>query len=85
MVVDQLCAGYNTPHKKLPNQSEVDSLNFDEFMSRHQIQYEKEFLCRMVEYLNNITPQLLDGSHTESNKTKYLRNAVLARSGLLIF
>ena len=31
----------------------------------------------MVEYLNNITPQLVDGFHTESNKTSYIHNVVL--------
>ena len=33
----------------------------------------------MVEYLNNITPQLVDGFHTESNKIKYLHDAVLGK------
>ena len=70
MIVDKLRARYNTPHRKLSLQSEVDSLDFDEFMTRHQIQYEKECLPRMVEYLNNITPQLVDGFHTESNKIR---------------
>ena len=32
---------------------------------------------RMVECLNNIKLQLVDGFCTESNKTRYLRNAVL--------
>ena len=40
MGVDKLRARYNTPHKKLSPQSEVDSLNLDEFMARHQIQDE---------------------------------------------
>ena len=31
----------------------------------------------MAEYLNNITPKLLDGFHTESKKIKYLSNAIL--------
>ena len=30
-----------------------------------------------VEYLDNITLQLVDGFHTEKNKITYLRNAVL--------
>ena len=77
MVVDKLCARYSTQHRKLPLQSEVDSLNYDDFMARHQIQYEKEFLRRTVEYLNNNTTQLVDGFHTESNKTRFLLNAVL--------
>ena len=58
MAVNKLRAGYNTPNRKLSLQSEVDSLNFDEFTTRHQIQDEKECLHRMVEYLNTITPQL---------------------------
>ena len=31
----------------------------------------------MVESLNNMTPQLVDGFHTESNMIRYLRNAEL--------
>ena len=68
---------YNTPHRKLSLQSEVDSLNFDDFMVRHLIQNEKEHLRQMVEYLNNITRQLVDGLHTESNKIRYRFNAFL--------
>ena len=33
----------------------------------------------MVEYLNNITPHAVDGFHTELNKIRYLRNAVLGK------
>ena len=68
MVVDKLHARYNTPHRKLSFQSKVDSLNFDEFVARHQIQDEIECLRPMVKYHNNTTPQILDGFHTESNK-----------------
>ena len=82
MVVDKLRARHDTPHRKLSLQSEIDSLNFDEFMARHQIQDEKELLRRMVEYLNNITPQLVDCFYTESNKMRYLRNAVLGKKWL---
>ena len=48
-------------------------------MARHQIQDEEESLCRMVEYLNNITTQLLDDFHNESNKIRHLRNAVFGK------
>ena len=48
MVVDKLHARYNTLHRKLSLHSEVDSLNFDEFTARHQIQDEKERLHRGV-------------------------------------
>ena len=48
-------------------------------MAPYQIQDEKEYLRRMVEHLNNITPQLVDGFYTESNKIRYLRNAVLEK------
>ena len=34
-VVDKLRARYNTPHRKLSLQSEVDSLTFDDFMARY--------------------------------------------------
>ena len=76
-VVDRLCARYNLPHRKVSLQSEVDSLNFADFMVRHHMQDEKERLGRIVEYLNKITPQLVNDFHTESNKIRYLRNAVL--------
>ena len=79
MVVDRLRARYNTPHRKLSLQSEVYSLNLDDFMVRHQIQDEKECLRRMVEYLDNNIPQLVDCFHTESNKIRYLRKAVLGK------
>ena len=55
VVVDKLCARRNTPKRKLSLQSEVNPLNFDEFMVNHQIQNEKEYLRRIVKYLNNIT------------------------------
>ena len=65
MIVDKLRARYNTRHMKLSLHSEVDSLNLDEFMARHQIQYKKEYLCPMVKCFNNIAPKLVDGFHTE--------------------
>ena len=79
MVADKLRARYNTLHRKLPLQSEVDSLDFDDFMARHPIQDEKECLRRVDEYINNITSKLVDGFHSESNKIKCLRNAVLGK------
>ena len=48
-------------------------------MLRNQIQDEKECLRRMVEYLNNITSQLVDSFHTESNKIRHLLNSVLGK------
>ena len=48
-------------------------------MARHQIQDEKDCLHLMVEYLNNITSQLVDSFHTESSKIRYLRNAVFGK------
>ena len=44
-----------------------------------QMQNEKNVPRSIVEYLNNITPQLVEGFHTESNKIRYLRNAVLGK------
>ena len=79
MFIDKLGARYNTPHRKLSLRSEVYSFNFDDFMARQQIQDEKEFLCCTADYLKNITPQLVDGFHTESNKIRYLRSAVLGK------
>ena len=78
IVVDKLRARYNTPYRYLSLQSEFHSLNFGEFMARIRIQDGKELLRRMVEYLNNITPQLVYSFHTESNKIRYLHNAVLS-------
>ena len=78
-VIDKLCVKYHTPHRKLSLQSEVDFLSFDEFMARYQIQDEKDCLRRMVEYLNNVTPQFVDDSHTESNKIRCLRDRVLRK------
>ena len=68
MVVDKLSIGCNTLLRKLSLQSEIDSLNFDESIVRHQIQDENECLRQMVEYLNNIIQQLVGGIHTESNR-----------------
>ena len=64
MVFDKLSARYNTTHRKLYLQSAVDSLYFNEFTARDQIQSEKESLRRMVEYHINIIPQLVDGFRT---------------------
>ena len=48
-------------------------------MTRHQVKDEKECLRRMDEYLNNITPQQVDGFCTESNKIRHLRNAEIGK------
>ena len=56
MVFDKLHARFNTTYRKLSLQPEIDSLNIDDFMVRHQIQDEKECLRDMAEYFNNITP-----------------------------
>ena len=77
MVVDKLRARYNTSYRNSSLQSEVDSLSFHDFMVHHQIQHEKECLRRIIEYLNNITPQIVDDFQTESNKIRYLRDAGL--------
>ena len=84
MAVDKLRARYNPPHVKLSFQSEVQSLNFDDFIVRHQIQHEKECLRRIVEYLNNITPKLVDGFHSESNKKDIFGMLYLAGNGKLL-
>ena len=33
----------------------------------------------MVEYLNHVTPQLVDGFHSESNEIRNLRKAVIGK------
>ena len=48
-------------------------------MPQHQIQDEKECLRRVVEYLNQVASQPMDGHCTESNRIRYLRNAVLGK------
>ena len=48
-------------------------------MACHQIRDEKEGLRLIVKCLKNITPRLVEGLHTESNKIRYLRNAVLGK------
>ena len=48
-------------------------------MTRHQIKDEKECLNCMIEYLNNIARQLVDGFHTESNKIRHLRKSILGK------
>ena len=79
MIVDRQPTRYKAPHRRVYLQLEVDFLNFDEFLARHLIKDEKECLCSMVEYLNNIKPQLVDGSHIGSNKITYLRYAFLGK------
>ena len=78
-VFDKLCTRYNTPHRKISLQSEVESLSLDDFMIHHQVHDKKEFLHHIVEYPNNITQQLVDGFHTESNQVRYLCNAVTGK------
>ena len=78
-VVDKLRTRYNKTHRKLSLQSEVDSLTFEDFMAHQQIRDEKECLRRIVEYLNKITSQLVDGFHSVSSKIQYLRNGVLRK------
>ena len=56
MLVHKLRVRYKTPYRNLFLQSEVDYLNFDEFMACHQVQDEKECLCQMAQYFNNFTP-----------------------------
>ena len=56
MIVDIIRARYNTSQRGISLQSEVDSLSFDEFMARHQIQDEQKCIRWMVEYLNKNIP-----------------------------
>ena len=76
-LVDKLHTRYNTPNGKFSVQLEDDSLNFDRFMTYYQIKDDKECLRYMVKYLNNITPQLVDGFRTKSNKVRYLGDSIL--------
>ena len=62
-------------YRNLSLQLEVISLNFNDFM----VHDEKYSLHRMVCYLNNITPHLVAGFHTESNMIRYHFNAVLSK------
>ena len=48
-------------------------------MSRHQIQDETECIHHMVEYLNNITQQLVNNFHIESNNIRCLFNELLGK------
>ena len=48
-------------------------------MERNQIQDEKENLRRIVEYLNKITAQPVDGFYIESIKIRYLHKGVLGK------
>ena len=65
MVVDKLRARWNRSNKKSSFQSEVYYQKFDEFVIRSQVQEMKERLRGIDEYLNSITPQLVDIFHTE--------------------
>ena len=40
-IFNKLRTRYNTPHRNLSLQSEVDSLKYDEFMARHKIRDEQ--------------------------------------------
>ena len=84
MVVDKQRARYNTLHMNLSLQSEVESLNLDGLIPRHQIRDKEEFLHRRVEYLDIITPQHVNDFHIESNKIRYLRNAVICKKWVLL-
>ena len=54
-VVDRLCSRYNAAHCKLILQSETGSLPFDDFVTCHEIPYEKECLRQLIEYQNYFT------------------------------
>ena len=81
MVVDKQSARYNTPHRKLSLQSELDSLTFDDFRACYQIQCEKVCLRSMVKYIDNIKSQLVDCFNTESNKTNISAMLYLGGNG----
>ena len=53
-------------------------------MPFHQMQDKKECLQRMVEYLDNITLQLVNAFHNESNKIRYPYNSVFGKKWVTI-
>ena len=69
-VSEKLLERYNTPHYKIIFQSDIESLSFDDFMARNQIGDEKECMKHLVESLNKVTPQQLEGLQTEHNKIR---------------
>ena len=48
-------------------------------MTRNHLQDETECVRQLVKYLSKVTPHLVEGFHTERNKIRYLRNAVLGK------
>ena len=53
-------------------------------MTRNHIKYEKEGLQCIVEYLYEITTQLVEGLHTKSNKIKNVRKKLLGKNWVTI-
>ena len=76
-VVDKLLERYDISHHKMALQSGVNQFSIDKYMSQNQVLNEKECLRHLVEYLNRISTQLLEGLHTKSNKIGCLHNTVI--------
>ena len=79
MVVDKLRARKNTPHRKLPLQSEVGSLDFDDFMAVTRYKMRRNLYPVWLNTSTISYHTFVDGFHTESNKVRFLLNAVLGK------
>ena len=55
-----------------PSYWKLISPDLGDFKVIRMIEYQEEFLRCMDENLRKITPQLVDGIHTETNKKRYL-------------
>lgn len=68
---------YNSDTRKLQLQSEVDSLDLQKFMNKHQIVDTSTGLTKLVDYINVLAPQLPECFGNDSHKTIYLGRAVM--------
>ena len=67
----------NSDARKLSLQSEMDGLELSLFMQKHQINDVSPRLKQLVDFINALTLQLLNGFGDGKHKNRYLRRAVM--------
>ncbi len=69
---------YDSPARQIQVHSELESFDFRRFMASEDITEESVGLKRLVDYINDLSPQCPKDFRSEPQKVRYLRKAVFA-------
>ena len=76
-IFEKIQREYNSDSRQLQVQSTLEGLRLNTFISIHSLTSESEGLNKMVEYIERLAPQCPPGFHSDENKIRFLRSAVL--------